>query len=146
MDGNGDKAAAAEEAETGSSPAVESFDIARIMGAIPHRYPFLLVDRIVDVVPGTSAVGGFTASGLPAAWADMVRIWANTCSICPTLMLLLSPLFVCLPNGCQSEFIQKLDKCLLSQGEGLDEGRLDQFVLSWLLSLTPAHSLRERGF
>ena len=36
---------------------VESFDIAQIMRAIPHRYPFLLVDRIVDVVRGTSAVG-----------------------------------------------------------------------------------------
>ena len=54
MDGNGENAAArgAEAATT-----VESFDIARIMDAIPHRYPFLLVDRIVDVVMGTSAVG-----------------------------------------------------------------------------------------
>ena len=25
-------------------------DIARIMHAIPHRYPFLLIDRVVDVV------------------------------------------------------------------------------------------------
>ncbi|UTW57475.1 3-hydroxyacyl-ACP dehydratase FabZ [Kordiimonas sp. SCSIO 12603] len=33
------------------------FDIAKIMEAIPHRYPFLLVDKIVDVVPGESAVG-----------------------------------------------------------------------------------------
>jgi len=32
-------------------------DIARVMEAIPHRYPFLLVDRIVDFVPGESAVG-----------------------------------------------------------------------------------------
>ena len=53
MDGNGDKAAAGTEAAS----TVESFDIARIMAAIPHRYPFLLVDRIVDVVRGTSAVG-----------------------------------------------------------------------------------------
>jgi 3-hydroxyacyl-[acyl-carrier-protein] dehydratase len=51
MDGNGEKAG--REAAT----AVEGFDIARIMGAIPHRYPFLLVDRIVDVVMGASAVG-----------------------------------------------------------------------------------------
>ena len=53
MDGNGDDAARG----TGAATAVESFDIAQIMGAIPHRYPFLLVDRIVDVVKGTSAVG-----------------------------------------------------------------------------------------
>lgn len=32
-------------------------DIAGIMRAIPHRYPFLLLDRMVDVVPGESAVG-----------------------------------------------------------------------------------------
>jgi 3-hydroxyacyl-[acyl-carrier-protein] dehydratase len=36
---------------------VECFDIAQIMRAIPHRYPMLLVDRIVEVVKNTSAVG-----------------------------------------------------------------------------------------
>lgn len=32
-------------------------DIGRIMQAIPHRYPFLLIDRIVDILPDHSAVG-----------------------------------------------------------------------------------------
>ena len=32
-------------------------DIGRIMEMIPHRYPFLLVDRVVDIVPDVSAVG-----------------------------------------------------------------------------------------
>ncbi len=32
-------------------------DIARIMHAIPHRYPFLMIDRVVDVVPDRSAIG-----------------------------------------------------------------------------------------
>lgn len=32
-------------------------DIARIMHAIPHRFPFLLVDRVVELVPDVSAVG-----------------------------------------------------------------------------------------
>ena len=32
-------------------------DIAQIMHAIPHRYPFLMIDRVVDVVPNQSAVG-----------------------------------------------------------------------------------------
>jgi 3-hydroxyacyl-[acyl-carrier-protein] dehydratase len=32
-------------------------DIERIMHAIPHRYPFLMIDRVVDVVPNHSAVG-----------------------------------------------------------------------------------------
>ncbi len=34
-----------------------SLDIGRIMHAIPHRYPMLLIDRMVDVVPHVSAVG-----------------------------------------------------------------------------------------
>ncbi len=32
-------------------------DIMRIMDMIPHRYPMLLVDRILAFVPGESAVG-----------------------------------------------------------------------------------------
>jgi len=35
----------------------EYFDVNRIMEMIPHRYPFLLVDRIKDVVPDESALG-----------------------------------------------------------------------------------------
>ena len=30
------------------------FDIAQIMGHLPHRYPFLLVDRVLDCAPGKS--------------------------------------------------------------------------------------------
>jgi 3-hydroxyacyl-[acyl-carrier-protein] dehydratase len=32
-------------------------DIKQIMDILPHRYPFLLVDRIEEVVPGVRAVG-----------------------------------------------------------------------------------------
>lgn len=32
-------------------------DVTRIMEMIPHRYPFLLVDRILEFVPGERAVG-----------------------------------------------------------------------------------------
>lgn len=32
-------------------------DIEEIKALIPHRYPFLLVDRILEVEPGKSAVG-----------------------------------------------------------------------------------------
>ena len=35
----------------------EVIDIARIMHAIPHRYPFLLIDRVVDLLRNRSAVG-----------------------------------------------------------------------------------------
>jgi 3-hydroxyacyl-[acyl-carrier-protein] dehydratase len=34
-----------------------TLDIAQIMEAIPHRYPFLMIDRMVDVVLNHSAVG-----------------------------------------------------------------------------------------
>jgi len=45
----------ADKAEQGETRS--TLDIARIMEAIPHRYPFLLVDRVVDLIPGVSAVG-----------------------------------------------------------------------------------------
>ena len=38
-------------------PAEAVLDIARIMHAIPHRYPMLMIDRMVDVVLNQSAVG-----------------------------------------------------------------------------------------
>ncbi len=36
---------------------VLSFDIQGIMDMLPHRYPFLLVDRITECVPGKYAKG-----------------------------------------------------------------------------------------
>ncbi|MCG8507715.1 MAG: 3-hydroxyacyl-ACP dehydratase FabZ [Rhodospirillales bacterium] len=32
-------------------------DIERIMQMIPHRYPFLMIDKVIDVIPDVSAVG-----------------------------------------------------------------------------------------
>ena len=32
-------------------------DIQEIMNFMPHRYPFLLVDRILEVVPGEKIIG-----------------------------------------------------------------------------------------
>jgi len=42
-----------------SAPAVEtgSLDTLQIMDRIPHRYPFLLIERVTDMVLGESAVG-----------------------------------------------------------------------------------------
>ncbi|MCW3475233.1 3-hydroxyacyl-ACP dehydratase FabZ [Limobrevibacterium gyesilva] len=45
------------ETTSGPEDRVELIDIARIMHAIPHRYPFLLIDRVVDLVRNHSAVG-----------------------------------------------------------------------------------------
>ena len=36
---------------------VLSFDIMEIMSMIPHRYPFLLIDRITECVPGKYSKG-----------------------------------------------------------------------------------------
>jgi 3-hydroxyacyl-[acyl-carrier-protein] dehydratase len=47
----------AEAVAQAAGQAVETCDIARIMHAIPHRYPFLMVDRIVDMVKSQSATG-----------------------------------------------------------------------------------------
>ena len=47
--------AAAQTPEVGKT--IELIDIHRIMHDIPHRYPFLMLDRVVDVVLSTSAVG-----------------------------------------------------------------------------------------
>lgn len=43
---------------------MSELDVNEIMKMIPHRYPFLLVDKIVDIVKGESAVGekGVTVS------------------------------------------------------------------------------------
>ena len=38
-----------------SNSIAEQLDIRQIMALIPHRYPFLLIDRVVSCVPGESA-------------------------------------------------------------------------------------------
>jgi 3-hydroxyacyl-[acyl-carrier-protein] dehydratase len=40
-----------------SVTALESLDIARLLELLPHRYPFLMVDRIMDIDGDRSAVG-----------------------------------------------------------------------------------------
>jgi 3-hydroxyacyl-[acyl-carrier-protein] dehydratase len=40
-----------------TKPRIEPLDVTRIMEMIPHRYPILLVDRLIDYVEGESAVG-----------------------------------------------------------------------------------------
>lgn len=34
-----------------------ALDVERIMKMIPHRYPFLMIDRVVNAIPDVSAVG-----------------------------------------------------------------------------------------
>jgi 3-hydroxyacyl-[acyl-carrier-protein] dehydratase len=36
---------------------LETFDIMRLLSLLPHRYPFLLVDRIIEVDSDNSAIG-----------------------------------------------------------------------------------------
>ena len=35
----------------------KELNIEEIKDLIPHRYPFLLIDRLIDIIPGTSATG-----------------------------------------------------------------------------------------
>ncbi|OYW12112.1 MAG: 3-hydroxyacyl-[acyl-carrier-protein] dehydratase FabZ [Acidiphilium sp. 37-67-22] len=42
---------------TAPQPGGITVDIAGIMHAIPHRYPFLLIDRVMELQPNVSAVG-----------------------------------------------------------------------------------------
>ena len=43
--------------EASEKEVVETLDIEQIIEAIPHRYPFLMIDRVLDVVPDKSALG-----------------------------------------------------------------------------------------
>jgi 3-hydroxyacyl-[acyl-carrier-protein] dehydratase len=40
-----------------AATTLESLDILQIMALLPHRYPFLLVDRITDIDADNSAIG-----------------------------------------------------------------------------------------
>lgn len=40
-----------------TSPGTTQADIARIQRMIPHRYPMLMIDRVVDIVPNNRAIG-----------------------------------------------------------------------------------------
>ena len=42
---------------TGATTRLDMLDIARVMRAVPHRYPFLMIDRVLDLVPDQSAIG-----------------------------------------------------------------------------------------
>ncbi|CAI8057424.1 3-hydroxyacyl-[acyl-carrier-protein] dehydratase FabZ, partial [Geodia barretti] len=43
--------------ETTPKKTVERMNIEDILEAIPHRYPFLMIDRVIDVIPDESAIG-----------------------------------------------------------------------------------------
>jgi 3-hydroxyacyl-[acyl-carrier-protein] dehydratase len=45
------------EAATDAATSTTTLDIKRLMALLPHRYPFLMIDRMIDVVPGQSATG-----------------------------------------------------------------------------------------
>lgn len=43
--------------EASESSRVGEIDIGRVMEMIPHRYPMLMIDRVIDLYPDKSAVG-----------------------------------------------------------------------------------------
>lgn len=44
------------EAQSVTAKTTKTLDIQDILNILPHRYPFLLVDRVLEVEPGTRAV------------------------------------------------------------------------------------------
>ena len=50
-------AVAATETDDQPAPLMETLDLAGIMRAIPHRYPMLMIDRMVDIIRNESATG-----------------------------------------------------------------------------------------
>ncbi len=42
---------------TNEGQEVSEIDVEGLMRLIPHRYPFLLIDRLTNIVPGESATG-----------------------------------------------------------------------------------------
>jgi 3-hydroxyacyl-[acyl-carrier-protein] dehydratase len=45
------------EGNMNQTPEKISVNIHRIMEMIKHRYPFLLIDKVIDIIPGESAIG-----------------------------------------------------------------------------------------
>ncbi|PCI88379.1 MAG: 3-hydroxyacyl-[acyl-carrier-protein] dehydratase FabZ [Hyphomicrobiales bacterium] len=43
--------------ENSDNQALDSIDVMQIMNLLPHRYPFLLVDKIIDIDGDKSAIG-----------------------------------------------------------------------------------------
>lgn len=41
----------------GARKELRTADILQIMQMVPHRYPFLLIDRVIEIVPGSHAIG-----------------------------------------------------------------------------------------
>ncbi len=39
------------------NPELKSYDVIGIQSLIPHRYPFLMIDKVVNIVPASSIVG-----------------------------------------------------------------------------------------
>lgn len=44
-------------AASAASSAVGPIDVRGVMALLPHRFPMLLVDRVIDLIPGQSATG-----------------------------------------------------------------------------------------
>ena len=45
------------ESSVSQQPSIAEIDVNRIMEMIPHRYPFLMIDKVIDVVTNVSAIG-----------------------------------------------------------------------------------------
>ena len=46
-----------EKSEIPPSGSLEALDIVRVLQLLPHRYPFLLIDRIIELDGDTTGIG-----------------------------------------------------------------------------------------
>lgn len=57
VNGNSSQHPVQTESDVGGAAVKTTFSLEEIQQLLPHRYPFALVDRIIDYVPGKRAVG-----------------------------------------------------------------------------------------
>ena len=69
------------------TPAGDSLDTERIMAAIPHRFPFLLIDRVISMVPKEGGGGRFVALKNIAYNEPVFRAWDSEHPFLPSYLV-----------------------------------------------------------
>ena len=59
-----------------------TMDYRDIEAAIPHRPPFLLIDKVIDIVPGQSATGIKAVSGGGSLILQVISQGTQYCLAC----------------------------------------------------------------
>lgn len=100
--------------------ATTILDTVQIQGIIPHRYPFLLVDRIVELEPGQRAVGIKNVSATEAHFQGHFPAYP----IMPGVLIVEA----IAQTGCVALLVQDEMKGKLALFAGLDNVRFKRLV------------------